>query len=357
MTNRARGSTTNKPDPITGNAPGAVDVVVHLDGVDILAGRLHSHLTRAVESATFTYDDGWLSDRRGYPLEPALPLVSGPQHTAPGHAMFRAFADSAPDRWGRRMLERSERLRSERAGSPARRLTEATFLLGVRDDLRQGAVRFREPATNGYLADVTSDVPTVTDLPHLLDLATRVERDDANWEDLRIMLRAGSSLGGARPKAHVVAPDGKVAIAKFPSANTDTWNVMAWEKTALDLAHDAGITVPTSTLLTVAGHHVLVVDRFDRVSDNLRVGYISALTMLEASDGAVASYLDIGAAIEQHSPAATTDLRQLWRRVAFGILISNTDDHLRNHGFLHAGGASWTLSPAFDLNPNPQPGP
>jgi len=131
---------------------------------------------------------------------------------------------------------------------------------------------------------------------------------------------------------------------------------MAWEKTALDLAALAGITVPVSTLLTVAGRHVLVVDRFDRDGDR-RIGYVSALTMLEARDGDTGSYLEIGSAVEERSPAATADLQQLWRRIAFGVLISNTDDHLRNHGFLRAGGDSWTLAPAFDLNPNPEPGP
>ncbi len=358
MASRARGPAARGPAPVAANPPTTVDVVVHVDGVDLLAGRRYAHLVRGVESATFTYDEGWLADRRGYALEPALPLVSGPQHTTPGQAMFRAFADSAPDRWGRRLIERAERLRAEQAGSPSRLISEAAFLLGVRDDLRQGAVRFRDPATGTYLAGDASGVPAVTDLPHLLELTTRVERDEATWDELREMLRVGSSLGGARPKAHVVAPDGNVAIAKLPSANTDTWNVMAWEKTALDLARLAGVTVSTSTLLTVAGRQVLVVDRFDRAaSKKARIGYVSALTMLEAHDGDTASYLDIGAVIEEVSPATTADLQQLWRRVAFTILISNTDDHLRNHGFLHAGGQAWTLSPAFDLNPNPQPGP
>lgn len=358
MASRARRTASPEPNPVAGDPPTTVDVVARVHGVDLLAGRLHAHLRRGVESATFTYDEHWLAEPRVYALEPALPLVAGPQHTAPGQAMFRAFADSAPDRWGRRMVERAERLRAEQAGSTARRLSEVAYLLGVRDDLRQGAVRFRDPDTGAYLADDVSGVPAVTELASLLALADRVERNEAHLEELRAMLRAGSSLGGARPKAHVIAPDGNVAIAKFPRANTDTWNVMAWEKTALDLAHGAGITVPTSTLLAVAGRHVLVLDRFDRAgSTDARIGYVSALTMLEAHDGDTASYLDLAAVIEEVSPAATDDLRQLWRRVAFGILISNTDDHLRNHGFLHAGRQAWALSPAFDLNPNPDSGP
>lgn len=356
MASRAR--STARPDLTVGEAPDTVDVVVHVDDEDVLAGRLYCHTARGTESATFGYDPAWLADSRGYALEPALPLVGGPQHTAAGQGMFRSFGDTAPDRWGRRMIERAERWRAERAGQPTRRLTEAAFLLGVRDDLRQGALRFRDPVTGAYLAGEEAGVPAVTDLPHLLDLAGRIEQDEAQWDELQAMLRVGSSLGGARPKAHVIAPDGQVAIAKFPSANSDTWNVMAWEKTALDLAALAGISVPSSTLLTVAGRQVLIVDRFDRGGSlDARIGYVSALTLLEARDGETASYLDIGAVIEQVSPAATEDLRQLWRRAAFGILISNTDDHLRNHGFLHAGGGAWSLSPAFDLNPNPDPGP
>jgi|tagenome__1003787_1003787.scaffolds.fasta_scaffold20954885_2 serine/threonine-protein kinase HipA len=335
--------------------PKAVDVYASFDGDDVLAGRLFAHTGRG-ESATFTYDPGYLSDDRAYALEPALPLVGGPQQTEVGLAMFRSFGDTAPDRWGRRLIERTERLRAEEVKSPARRLTEFAFLLGVRDDLRQGALRFRDLTTGAFIADAETGIPALTELGTLLALADSVERDDAQLEQLRTLLRAGSSLGGARPKAHVRAPDGRAAIAKFPSAASDTWNVMAWEKTALDLAALAGIAVPVSTLLTVAGRHVLVVDRFDRDGDR-RIGYVSALTMLEARDGDTGSYMEIGSAIEEHSPHTSADLQQLWRRIAFGVLISNTDDHLRNHGFLHAGGDSWTLAPAFDLNPNPAPGP
>ena len=178
----------------------------------------------------------------------------------------------------------------------------------------------------------------------------------ADYEDLKRLLQAGSSLGGARPKAHVLDSDGRIAIAKFPSESSDTWNVMAWEKVALDLARDAEIAVPDSQLLRVGDRDVLVVDRFDR-RGGARVGYASAMTMLEASDGNQRSYLEIAEVIEERSPSATAELRQLWRRMAFTILISNTDDHLRNHGFLHERGESWVLSPAFDLNPNPGPGP
>lgn len=233
---------------------------------------------------------------------------------------------------------------------------ELDFLLGVRDDLRQGAVRFRSD-DGDFLATDEGGVPALTDLPELLSLAARAEDDDVELDDLRRLVHIGSSLGGARPKAHVVTGEGRVAIAKFPSDKHDTWDVLAWEKVALDVARAAGITVPNSRLLRLAGRAVLVIERFDRGEDGGRIGYVSAMTMLEASDGDQRSYVDIAEVIEENSPTASADLEQLWRRLVVNILISNTDDHLRNHGFLQSGVAAWRLSPAFDLNPDPGPGP
>ncbi|MEA2024883.1 MAG: HipA domain-containing protein, partial [Actinomycetota bacterium] len=184
-----------------------------------------------------------------------------------------------------------------------------------------------------------------------------VETDSAAAPELRRLVRAGSSLGGVRPKTHVIAPDGRAAIAKFPSTSADTWNVMAWESVALHLAADAGVEVPRSELVTVANRSVLIVDRFDRTLTGQRIGYASALTMLEAREGDQRSYLDIAEIIEERSPHATKDLHQLWRRMVLYVMISNTDDHLRNHAFLHVGSGAWRLSPAFDINPEPAPGP
>jgi serine/threonine-protein kinase HipA len=169
------------------------------------------------------------------------------------------------------------------------------------------------------------------------------------------LLRGGSSLGGARPKAHVIDARGAAAIAKFPSPAGDEWDVVRWELVALRLAREAGLDVPSADLHVVDGKPVLIVDRFDRVGEG-RIGYVSAMTMLEATDGERGSYLEIADAIERHSPSAARDLRELWRRIAFSILISNTDDHLRNHGFLRTSSAGWALAPAFDLNPKPVPG-
>jgi len=332
-----------------------VDVVVSLGGADVLAGRLFSHRLRGRESASFGYDSAYLARPDAYALDPALPLVHGAQQTSVGLAMFRAFADAAPDRWGRTLITRAEKRRATAEGAPPRSLGEIDFLLGVRDDLRQGAVRFRDD-DGRFLETDEVGVPQLTDLPRLLQAAEHLETGDETDLELRELLRVGSSLGGARPKAHVIGAAGKIAIAKFPSAHDDTWNVLAWEKVSLDLARAAGIRVPDSELVRIGGRSVLIVNRFDRAGKR-RLGYVSAMTMLEATDGDVGSYLDIAAVLEEISPQATEDLRELWRRIAFNVLISNTDDHLRNHGFLHVHVGSWTLSPAFDLNPNPAPGP
>lgn len=333
----------------------AIDVVVSIGQENVFAGRMFSHRSGGRESASFSYEASYLARSDAYALDPSLPLVQGGLQTPVGLSMFRAFADAAPDRWGRVLITREEGRRAASEGGTARSLGEVDFLLDVRDDLRQGALRFRDPGTGAFLADDESGVPHVTGLASLLHAADHLEADEESEEELRDLLRGGSSLGGARPKAHVIANAGRVAIAKFPSSKYDEWDMVAWEGVALDLARQAGIRVPPSEVIRVADRNVLVVDRFDREGDR-RIGYVSAITMLETSDGEQGSYLDIASAIEQQSPQATDDLHELWRRVAFSILISNTDDHLRNHGFLHAGGTGWSLSPAFDLNPDPQPG-
>ena len=333
-----------------------VQVYVSIDGRDVLAGILYSHRRRATESATFTYASEYLATRGAYPLDPELPLRIGSHQTRVGRPLFGALTDCAPDHWGRTLITRREAALARDEQRAARALGEIDVLLGVRDDLRQGALRFRA-GVGPFLAAGDAGVPALTDLPELTDLAARAESDTADLTDLQRLFRVGSSLGGARPKAHVRHPDGRIAIAKFPSANHDTWNVMAWEKVALDLAARAGLDVPVSRLLNLAGRNVLVVDRFDRTAAGERIGYVSAMTMLEASDGDQRSYLEIADVVERTSARATDELRQLWRRIVFSVLISNTDDHLRNHGFLHVHNDVWRLAPAFDLNPDPAPGP
>ncbi len=334
-----------------------VDVHVVIGEHELLAGRLWSHRRRNRESATFAYSPDYLSHPRAYELDPGLPMLAGHQQTPADRATFGAFSDCAPDRWGRRLINRGEERRARRDGDAGRSFGEIDYLLGVRDDLRQGGLRFRDPASGAYLAQERAGIPHLIDLGTLLSAADRLERDEATDEELDTLLRGGSSLGGARPKAHVLDQSGRIAIAKFPSPTADEWDVMRWESVALRLARDAGIRVPDSSLYEIDGKAVHVVDRFDRV-DGMRVGYVSAMTMLEVTDRDPdgATYLDIAEVIETHSPHAEADLHELWRRMVFSVLIRNTDDHLRNHGFLRTTTAGWALSPAFDLNPDPRPG-
>ncbi len=330
-----------------------IEVDVQIAGSAFPAGRLWTHRHGQSQSATFSYREDYLQQADAYELDPGLPLRAGQQQTPVKQPLFGAMSDCAPDGWGRRLLRRAEAQRAREADSRQRGLTEVDFLLGARDDLRQGALRFRGHDSARYLAVETEGVPHLIGLPRLLNAAEELERDEPTSEDLRLLLHGGSSLGGARPKAHVLDTAARLAIAKFPSPATDDWDVIRWEAVALTLARDAGITVAEHDLHVIEDRPVLVVRRFDRDGET-RIGYLSAMTMLQTKDGGQGSYLEIGQTIEEHSPDAVADLRELWRRIVFTILISNTDDHLRNHGFLRISTAGWSLSPAFDLNPNPE---
>jgi len=330
-----------------------IEVDVQIAGEDLHAGRLWTHSHGQSESATFSYREDYLQRVGAYELDPGLPLQAGQHQTALGHALFGALSDCAPDGWGRRLVRRAEAQRAREAATQQRGLAEVDFLLGARDDLRQGALRFRAYRGEEYLAVDTEGVPDLLMLPRLLNAAEEFERDEPTSENLRLLLHGGSSLGGARPKAHVLDTQGKLGIAKFPSPNADEWDVIRWEAVALKLAHASGIAVPEHEMHVVGNRPVLVVRRFDR-DESGRIGYLSAMSMLQAKDGEQASYLEIAEAIEERSPDVGADLRELWRRIVFTILISNTDDHLRNHGFLRRTTAGWSLSPAFDLNPNPE---
>jgi serine/threonine-protein kinase HipA len=356
-----RGFDGRRPrSPRSSTVGSEVDVYVAVGERNLLAGRLRQD-GDGTGAASFSYDGRYLADPEAYPLDPALPLVPGAAQAPPGRQTFGAFADSGPDAWGRSLVRRAELARAAAQGTAPRPLGVLDVLTGVRDDLRQGALRYRDGETRPFLAAETAAVPALgepaglAELARLLDAAERAERNAATREDLELLVRAGASIGGWRPKVHAADAAGRPAIAKLPKAGWDAWDVMTWEKVAHDLARAAGISLPDSELVGV-GDRVFVVTRFDRRGAR-RVGYASARTMLNAGSEDRRSYLEIAEVIAERSPAAAADLRELWRRVAFSVLISNTDDHLRNHGFLHVGGGSWALSPAFDLNPNPAPGP
>lgn len=327
-------------------------VCVDLNGVPRLVGRLWARTRRNREGATFEYDASWLEHRERFSLEPALRLGPGPFHTAADLPMFGAIGDSAPDRWGRALMRRMERRRAEREKQTPRTLKEIDYLLLVDDEARQGALRFAEREGGPFLREPgTRRTPPLIDLPQLLSAADRVAEDKDTDEDLRLLLAPGSSLGGARPKASVRDKDGDLAIAKFPRRDDD-YNIVLWEAVALTLARKAGIRVPEARIEMVGTRPVLVLRRFDR-RDGHRIPFLSAMSMLDARDNDTRSYMEMADALRRHGAASRDDIRQLWKRIVFNVLISNTDDHLRNHGFLYAGPTGWRLSPAYDLNPVP----
>jgi serine/threonine-protein kinase HipA len=327
-------------------------VYVDLQGTPQLVGRLWARMRKDRESATFEYDKDWLAHSERFSLEPALKLGPGPFHTPSDKPLFGAIGDSAPDRWGRVLMRRAERRRAEREGQTPRTVREIDYLLMVDDEARQGALRFAEREGGPFLAEHgPTKIPPLIELPRLLSAAEHVLSDTDSDEDLRLLLAPGSSLGGARPKASVRDRDGHLLIAKFPNKG-DEVNTVLWEAVALTLAAKAGIPVPAWRLETVADRPVLLLRRFDR-EEGTRVPFLSAMSMLDAKDNETRSYLEFVDILRQHGAAPKEDMHALWRRIVFSILISNTDDHLRNHGFLWAGPAGWRLSPAYDLNPVP----
>ncbi len=325
-------------------------VYVELDGVTHRVGRLWVS-TKGRETATFEYDADWLADPRHFALEPALPNGPGPYHTLPGRPLFGALGDSAPDRWGRTLLQRAEARRSRAERRTQRTLREIDYLLGVTDVLRQGALRFTAAVDGAFLAEMgDSRVPPLVDLPQLLAASDRVIAHHDSNADLRLLVAPGSSLGGARPKASVRDVDGTLLVAKF-SSPSDEIHIVRWEAVALTLAGRAGIELPGWRLTKSASHDVLLLRRFDRRATT-RVPYLSAMSLLDAGEGDRRSYVDIAEALRRYGAAPRADLPMLWRRLAFNILVSNLDDHLRNHGVLYEA-PGWRLAPAYDLNPVP----
>jgi len=329
-----------------------VFVYMDLHGEPILVGRLWSRIRKGRESASFEYDSVWLEHAERFAVEPALVLTSGSFHTQPEKVLFGAIGDSAPDRWGRVLMRRAERRRAEREGRTPRTLFEVDFLLLVDDEARQGALRFKTAPDGAFLAPETAmRVPPLVKLPRLLSAAERVANNQEDDEDLALLVAPGSSLGGARPKASVRDHEGHLCLAKFPRPQDDI-NVVLWEGVALSLAEKAGIIVPEWRIEAIGDQAVLLIRRFDRAGGE-RIPFLSAMSMLGANDREMHSYLEIADALRQYGAATRNDLSQLWRRIVFSILISNTDDHLRNHGFLYSSHEGWRLSPAYDLNPVP----
>ncbi len=328
-----------------------VEVYIDLAGTSRPVGLLRRHASRREETVTFEYDETWLADDERFSIEPALALTRGVFPPPPDQSVFGSIGDSAPDTWGRRLMQRAERRQAEGEGRRVRTLGELDYLLGVADETRLGALRFRWSGEDEFQTPVSAGVPALIELGRLLQITERILRDEETDEDLQLIFAPGSSLGGARPKASVIDQYGHLSIAKFPK-ETDDYSIEAWEEVALRLAERAGISTPHHELLQVAGKPVLLSRRFDRAG-NIRIPFLSAMSMTGSRDGQRGSYPELVDALTQHGAKARADAAQLYRRVTFNVLVSNVDDHLRNHGFLWAGRDGWVLSPAYDLNPTP----
>ena len=323
----------------------------------VLMGKLYVDLIRGKESYSFEYDSVWLKNNNNcFFLDPDLNAYNGRQYVI-DKTIFGVFADSAPDRWGRILIKRREIQQARKENRKPRLLLESDFLLGVFDETRLGAIRFKLEENGEFVSnDGGMATPPWTSLRKLQDIAIDVDSNkevDEEW--LALLIRPGSSLGGARPKANVVSDDGSLWIAKFPSKNDD-YNVGAWEKVASDLAKLCGLNVPETKVekLSIYGDTFLS-KRFDRIGKN-RIHFASAMTMLGKKDGESSdegvSYLDIVEFIRSNGVKPNEDMRELWKRIVFNMAISNTDDHLRNHGFILEK-RGWRLSPLYDVNPNP----
>lgn len=320
-------------------------------------GILYMDGGRGKKVISFEYDEGWLANTEGsFVFDPDLSLFRGRQYTPFDKSMFGVFADSCPDRWGRLLMKRREAILAKKEERKPKRLTDIDFLLGVYDETRMGALRFAVSEEGPFLAnDKDLATPPWTTLRKLESASLAFEKNDDGMEEkwLRQLLAPGSSLGGARPKASVAAPDGSLWIAKFPSKN-DEIDIGAWEMVVHDLAVLCRLHVPEAKLecFSKTGSTFLT-KRFDREREK-RIHFASAMTLLGKTDGASAadgsSYLDIASFIRKYGAASEKDLQELWRRMVFNMAVSNTDDHLRNHGFLLSD-EGWILSPLYDVNP------
>lgn len=327
------------------------NIEVHIDFERGLkrVGTLYRHPRGGGEALSFEYHPDWLNDSARFSLEPALALGAGAFAPAGGLTIFGSLGDSAPDTWGRRLMQRAERRLADRENRAVRTLMEADYLLGVSDIARIGALRFRRIGDNEFQSP--DGVPQMIELGKLLGITERILRDEETAEDIQMIFAPGSSLGGARPKASVRDQHGHLVVAKFPK-ETDDYSLEAWEAVALKLAKDAGINTPRIELATVAGKKILLSYRFDRL-DNQRIPFLSAMSLMGLKDGEHGSYPEMVDVLGVYGAQNKTDAQELYRRMVLNVLISNVDDHLRNHGFLWKGQEGWSLSPAYDINPTP----
>lgn len=320
-------------------------------------GILSAHQAKGRKAFSFEYDKEWIKSKPQMLLDPEIRWFTGPQFSNK-EQNFGIFLDSMPDTWGRTLMKKRAAQKAKEEGKPVPALYDIDFLLGVYDENRMGALRFKLDPDGPFLDnDREAAAPplySIKELQYAADLIeSNVENKDVKkW--LAMLIAPGSALGGARPKANILDKNGHPMIAKFPSRN-DTIDKAAWEFLAYRLALQAGIEMTESKIQHVAGkYNTFFTKRFDRVGGQ-RIHFASAMTMTNNNENTIkdnpASYLDLAEFIQYSGGNIQTDLHQLWRRIVFNIAISNTDDHLRNHGFILEG-TGWTLSPAYDINPS-----
>lgn len=325
-----------------------------------LMGWLFAEPIRGKEVFSFEFTPEWLESGLAFYLDPNLRNYAGRQYSGGKRNVFGVFLDSSPDRWGRRLIMRREAIRSRKENRAVRRLSESDYLLGLHDFTRMGALRFKLDETGDFLCnDSGQPAPPWVSLRELEAASLHYEEEDfgrgehEKW--LNMLIAPGSSLGGARPKANVTDESGDLWIAKFPS-HSDSYDVGAWEMLCHRLACLCGIRVPECKLEAFSRQgSTFLSRRFDR-QEGRRIHFASAMTLLGRSDGdnyeSGCSYLDIAQFISRQGAEPVKDLEELWKRIVFHIAVSNTDDHLRNHGFILTS-QGWILSPAYDINPNP----
>lgn len=326
--------------------------------VPVLLGKLYVGEIKGGETYSFEYDIEWLKKSKlSISLDPELQSFAGRQFPS-GKEIFGLFADASPDRWGRVLMNKRERFLAEKEGRKPRKLYNSDYLLGVYDETRMGGIRFKLDQDGSFLSDdKETAAPPWASLRALEEASRNFESDEKGITEkwLNQLIKPGSSLGGARPKATVVDTKGQLWIAKFPSKNDES-DTGAWEKVVHDLARMCGLDVPESKLekFSKLGSTFLV-KRFDRNGER-RIHFASAMTLLGKTDGASAadgtSYLDIAGFIKAYGANPKSDLLELWKRIVFNMAVSNTDDHLRNHAFILSQNG-WILSPLYDVNPVP----
>lgn len=328
-------------------------VYLNQEDKDIFVGYLWTRFHHGKESSSFKYADSWLKRDNCFEIDPFLVLSEGSFYTDERKSLFSCFSDCSPDHWGRLLIKRQEEYLSYVEGRSTRQLNQIDFMLAVDDFSRQGALRFKASPEGDFLfLNNKRKIPSLIKLSKLLMASEKIMDDDASYEDIKEILIPGTSLGGARPKASVIDDKNHLCIAKFPKKD-DQHHVVLWEALALTLAQQAGLKVQEWKLINVLDKPVILLKRFDR-QEKIRIPFISAMSMLNAHDGEnhLFSYLDLAEVIRIKNVNIKEDMKELWSRIVFSILISNTDDHLRNHGFIKQSSFGWSLSPLYDVNPS-----